>query len=59
MKELEPIKYTEETFSTKRECAICLVEYTEQNDIIILPCDARYDLSILSTIIGTTSTHFV
>jgi len=42
LKELEPIKYEQEVFKKRRECAICLVEYNENSEIIILPCDPRY-----------------
>ena len=41
MKELEPIKYSSETFKAKDECAICLGKYTDKDEVIILPCDAR------------------
>lgn len=42
MEELEEVKYTPDAFSKKNVCAICLVEYKEEDKIIILPCDARY-----------------
>ena len=43
MNELEPIKYSKDTFKTENFCLICLNQYSDDDNIVILPCDARHN----------------